>query len=192
MDFHNCFTIADETKKPAIQSVTKPTGRWVVLLLLTCGLGFAHGYLLGDDTMLCWKSAHLTDCPPGSDLIWHVRPATQCIESEGFTAIYELNPGSLSNTRSGPNKMLIDHANLHGCRQSIGFWCAHRRPDQCAVRCIASALHGIPESTAAPRCSRCSTMGRCRWFPTRRPKRVRRTALCPTFPWRQATGSPAV
>ena len=121
-----------------------------MLLLLVCGLGSAHGYLLGDDTMLCWKSSNLTDCPPGSDLIWHVRPATQYIDSEGFTAIYELNPGSLSNTRSGPNKMLIDHANLHGCRQSIGFWCAHRRPDQCAVHCSASALHGIPEVTTAP------------------------------------------
>jgi hypothetical protein len=130
--------------------MTKTTGQRVVLLSLTWGLGFAHGYLLGDDTMLCWKSANLTDCPPGSDLIWHVRPATQYTDSEGFTAIYELNPGNLSNTRSGPNKMLIDHANLHGCRQSIGFWCAHRRPDQSAVHCRANALPGIPESMTAP------------------------------------------
>ena len=121
-----------------------------MLLLLVCGLGSAHGYLLGDDTMLCWKSANLSDCPPGSDLIWQVRPATDYTDSEEFTAIYELNPGSVSNTRSGPNRMLIDHANLHGCRKSIGFWCAHRRPDQPAVHCNAIALHGIPELTTAP------------------------------------------
>jgi hypothetical protein len=31
------------------------TGQRVVLLSLTFGLGFAHGYLLGDGIMLCWK-----------------------------------------------------------------------------------------------------------------------------------------
>jgi hypothetical protein len=72
--------------------------------------------------MLCWKGGNMTDCPAGVDLVWHWRPATSYMDGEPFSGIYELAPGNLNNTRTGPNKKTIDHANLHGCRKSIGFW----------------------------------------------------------------------
>ena len=60
-------------------------------------------------------------CPPGVDLVWTLPPPLKLKASVAFSAAYELRPGRLNLARSGPEGMLIVHANLHACKKELGF-----------------------------------------------------------------------
>lgn len=106
------------------------------VLVVACIGSFSQAYFLGEDKALCWQAelndGKAGDCPPGLDLVWVTRPPNTSLanmlsrEAEGqkwmatVSASYELKAvGKMTPWREIGN-VIIPHANLHACRQSVG------------------------------------------------------------------------